>query len=93
MPVTLGNKFKGNLTLGMRGINVKDMQNALDSANDILGFYDGAIVADGVFGRKTHSALLNFQMEVNINPSGVYDYQTHRSLDLTLSNYIASGGF
>ena len=52
---------------GDRGSAVRDLQSRLAAA----GFNPGVI--DGIFGRRTQSALVAFQQAAGLDPSGIHD--------------------
>lgn len=68
---------------GSTGPGVKVLQRALKSC------YGRSIEVDGIFGLKTHNALVWAQYQESISPDGVYGEQTFKNLKFP--NYWASG--
>jgi peptidoglycan hydrolase-like protein with peptidoglycan-binding domain len=62
------------LSTGARGENVKSVQRRLSE----LGYYKNA--QDGIFGNNTKSAVVAFQKEYRLNPTGQVDGQTWQAL-------------
>ncbi|MBP7967242.1 peptidoglycan-binding protein [Candidatus Woesebacteria bacterium] len=62
--------YTRDLSRGTRGEDVRAVQQVLKSS----GFLSG--VADGIFGRMTEIAVLNFQSYNNINATGIVDAET-----------------
>ncbi|MEW6243982.1 MAG: L,D-transpeptidase family protein [Bacillota bacterium] len=80
-PVVIEGKYPGSsqwgtLRRGSRGPEVVALQQKLRQ----LGYYTGAI--DGIFGPLTESAVLRFQRDQGIHPTGVVDLQTRSALGL-----------
>lgn len=65
-----------NLTRGMRGADVMEMQNKLIEAGYALPKYG----ADGDFGQETEDALKKFQKDNGLNADGVYGEETRKIL-------------
>jgi hypothetical protein len=63
------------LSVGDRGQQVKKLQEALNAQGEDL-------VADGIFGPSTHSALVAFQAKRGLTPDGVVGPQTRAALGL-----------
>jgi peptidoglycan hydrolase-like protein with peptidoglycan-binding domain len=82
------------LAVGAKGENVRAVQERLSQ----LGFFNRAL--DGNFGEYTKAAVLEFQREYRLNPTGKVDRQTWQALgfdgsvatNLTASNryYVAA---
>lgn len=64
------------LAYGSEGEDVKILQMNLIA----LGYDLGAYGADGDFGPNTQSALISFQENARLNPTGVYDEATQKAL-------------
>jgi len=71
-----GSSQWGTLRRGSRGPEVVALQQKLRQ----LGYYMGKI--DGIFGPLTESAVLRFQRDHGIHPTGVVDLQTRSALGL-----------
>jgi peptidoglycan hydrolase-like protein with peptidoglycan-binding domain len=73
-------KLKRILHKGMRGPDVKEMQERI---NELMPYLDpvGAnqISEDGVFGQSTKDQVWIFQQFVGLEPTGAYDPKTHRA--------------
>ncbi len=65
-----------NLQLGSRGSAVVELQKALNN----YGSWCGA--ADGIFGAKTHTAVINFQKYKKLQVDGIVGPQTRKALGL-----------
>ena len=83
----LGNKgsnpsssFDRLLKYGTRGSDVKKLQSTLNS----LGYHAGS--ADGIFGRNTKKAVLNFQKDHSLSADGIVGPNTFASLEKKLGN-------
>ncbi len=66
------------IEFGARGDSARALQEGLKR----LGYLSGN--ADGVFGRRTQSALAEFQRANGLAPSGVFDQATAAALDRAL---------
>jgi peptidoglycan hydrolase-like protein with peptidoglycan-binding domain len=75
-----GATYTRNLSRGSRGEDVRAVQQALKSRGFLYGN------ADGVFGRMTEIAVLNFQSQNNMDATGIVDYVTFSSLGISNSN-------
>ena len=64
------------LSYGDTGEDVRIMQMNLIA----LGYDCGSYGADGDFGPATQAALIAFQENVRLNPTGVYDEETHKRI-------------
>ena len=64
-----------SLSIGDRGLEVKELQRALASK----GF---DILVDGVFGPITHGLVIDFQSRNGLAPNGVVDRSTREALNL-----------
>jgi hypothetical protein len=64
-----------NLSIGDRGIEVKELQRALSAK----GF---DILVNGVFGPITHSIVIDFQSRNGLVPNGIVDSETMAALSL-----------
>jgi len=62
------------LSTGARGENVRSVQRRLSE----LGYYKNA--QDGIFGNNTKNAVVAFQKEYRLNPTGRVDGQTWQAL-------------
>ena len=71
---------------GSKGANVTSLQNALNSLNFSCGN------ADGDFGNRTRSALVQFQMAAKLTPDGRYGPATKSKLAQALSGGMSSLG-
>lgn len=65
---------------GMKGTDVTTIQNALNK----LGFSVGT--ADGIYGSKTYTSVINFQKSKSINATGTVDTVTFNALNNALIN-------
>lgn len=63
------------LSIGDRGQQVKRLQEALNAQGEDL-------VADGIFGASTHTAVVAFQARRGLAPDGVVGTQTRKALSL-----------
>jgi 3D (Asp-Asp-Asp) domain-containing protein len=78
-----------NLSLGSRGTQVVQLQEALNTK----GYECGA--ADGIFGPKTNTAVIGFQRDAGLLIDGIVGPQTGRALGLTSwlgSNTVSRAG-
>lgn len=69
------------LRLGSRGTDVMEIQALLKK----IGYDPGPI--DGVFGRQTQQAVINFQRDNGLTPDGVIGPQTYKVLNPLLIGY------
>ena len=67
------------LGLGSRGSEVKKLQNMLNNFRKT----GDKLVADGIFGPKTQEALKEFQKEVGVKQTGVFDKATRDAVNGT----------
>ena len=74
------------LKKGSRGNQVKTLQKRLNE----LGFNCGAV--DGIFGSKTHNAVVKFQKAKGLTANGVVDSKTVAKLFETSGGSSSSGG-
>lgn len=74
--ITTTPALAANLMQGDKGDDVIALQQAL--ANK--GYYDGEI--NGLFGTQLEEALINFQKDNSLSPSGIADNQTLAALEL-----------
>lgn len=63
------------LSLGDRGQQVKRLQEALNAQGEQL-------IADGIFGASTHSAVVAFQARNGLTPDGIVGRRTRQALGL-----------
>ena len=68
---------RSTLSKGMRGEDVRDLQNALIDA----GYRVGNAGADGIFGNDTFRAVASFQEDHGIPVTGVADPATIKAID------------
>jgi len=68
---------RSTLSKGMRGDDVRDLQNMLQDA----GYSVGKAGADGVFGNDTFRAVASFQEDHNLQVTGIADPATIRKID------------
>ncbi len=69
-----------DLEVGDRGTEVRELQEKLA----LLDFAVGK--PDGVFGKNTRRAVIMFQFEHDLEPSGVVDFDTDRAIDDALTD-------
>jgi 3D (Asp-Asp-Asp) domain-containing protein len=69
-----------NLSIGSRGNAVVEVQQALNAK----GYWCGN--ADGIFGSKTHSAVITFQRDAGLGVDGIVGPQTQKALGLHSSS-------
>ena len=74
-PFTYG---RNKLQSGSRGSDVMEIQKRLEG----LGFYNGNI--DGVFGRGTEVAVMEFQKTNNLSPTGAVTTEVYDALGILL---------
>ena len=67
----------GLLQNGSRGHSVAHLQNLLNTKSA----YGPRLVADGVFGRRTHLAVVNFQRNNRLSANGIAGARTMAALD------------
>lgn len=78
------------LERGAEGEGVKKMQKRLLE----LGYSVGGSGADGIFGKDTLRAVVDFQEAVGLEPTGIYDQKTHEKiLSLLWQEAAAAGQF
>lgn len=79
---------ESNLSIGSRGQAVVQVQQGLNSK----GYWCGN--ADGIFGPKTYSAVINFQRDAGLGVDGIVGPQTKKALGLLSSSpaYTPSRG-
>jgi hypothetical protein len=74
---------------------INSIPRLFDNSNDVKilqqklldsGFDPGAI--DGIFGRNTKRALMNFQHSKDLNPDGIIGNKTLAALDFVIQNQI-----
>ena len=70
---------RSTLSKGMRGDDVRDLQNMLQDA----GYSVGKAGADGIFGSDTLRAVASFQEDHGIPVTGIADPATIRKIDET----------
>lgn len=75
------------IRLGMRGNDVTQLQQKLNS----LGFWSGNV--DGIFGIKTKNAVINFQKSKKITADGIVGKKTLNMLNQNLSSRGSLGRF
>jgi len=63
------------LRIGSRGPAVEELQRILTS----LGYNPGPI--DGIFGPRTRSAVIEFQMDNGLVPDGIVGPRTYEVID------------
>ena len=80
------NKFARSLHIGLKGEDVKKLQEQLVSG----GFLDKNTKVDGSFGPRTNKAIQAFQTSVNIPVTGVFDSATSTALVLKIKSTPAS---
>ena len=68
--ITATPALAANLMPGDKGDDVIALQQALSNK----GYYNGEI--DGLFGNQLEEALINFQNDNSLAPSGIADTQT-----------------
>ena len=68
---------RSTLSKGMRGDDVRDLQNMLQDT----GYGVGKAGADGIFGGDTFRAVASFQEDHNIPVTGIADPATIRKID------------
>ena len=74
--ITATPALAANLMPGDKGDDVIALQQALSNK----GYYNGEI--DGLFGNQLEEALINFQNDNSLAPSGIADNQTLAALEL-----------
>ena len=74
--ITATPALAANLMPGDKGDDVIALQQALSNK----GYYNGEI--DGLFGNRLEEALINFQNDNSLAPSGIADNQTLAALEL-----------
>lgn len=74
--ITATPALAANLMPGDKGDDVIALQQALSNK----GYYNGEI--DGLFGNQLEEALINFQNDNSLAPSGIADTQTLAALEL-----------
>lgn len=65
-------------------------QETIRSLQQALSDQGQKIQVDGIWGEKTHQALMEFQRENDLNPSGQLDAETFAALDLEEQQQTAS---
>ncbi len=65
----------------LRGDDVAELQRKLNT----LGFNAGRL--DGIFGNNTVTALREFQMNVGLNPDGIFGHRTFQNLNNVLPRH------
>ncbi|MDD4801994.1 MAG: peptidoglycan-binding protein [Syntrophomonas sp.] len=77
-PVIITGKVRKirNLRVGFRGEDVKDVQQLLLD----LGYYPYAI--DGLYGKTTRKAVINFQKDSRLTPDGIAGKKTCKALQI-----------
>ncbi len=75
------------LELGDTGDAVKEMQSALNQAGYNLS-------VDGIYGKKTKEAVIDFQNKHGLSPDGLYGQKTKDKLlaEISKSQWIQQGG-
>ena len=73
------------LKMGMRGADVRELQNALNA----LGYSVG--IADGIFGLATKAAILSLQQRYRVAADGIAGKETHNLIDALLAGGAGSG--
>ncbi len=63
------------LTIGSRGSKVRQMQEQLNAIADVY-YSIPNIAADGIFGERTREAVIAFQKQFDLPPSGIVDFPT-----------------
>lgn len=84
---SLGNLFSSSTFTvkpisGTRGLEVRDMQQALEA----LGFSVGPPGLDGIIGPYTRNAIQEFQKSIGMQPSGNPDNETIAALNKEISS-------
>jgi SpoIID/LytB domain protein len=74
-PVVTSLQVKANLKKGMKGTDVKNLQNALNSLSYNVG------VADGIFGAQTENAIKAFQKAFKLSVTGIVDIKTANKIN------------
>lgn len=69
------------LRLGSEGAQVEELQNILH----VLGFYKGKI--DGIYGKQTQNAVIEFQKNMGLIPDGIAGSKTYQALQPFLMGY------
>jgi|GEM_PF-335297 len=75
--------FTATLKLGMRGDEVKRLQEVLRK----LGFFPKAAPLSGVFGPVTEKAVKDFQKAAGLQPVGVVGPQTRKALNEVVARW------
>ena len=68
---------RSTLSKGMRGDDVRDLQNMLQDA----GYSVGKAGADGIFGNDTFRAVVSFQEDHGLAATGIADPETIKALN------------
>lgn len=74
--------FWGEMEKGAKGDDVKKLQERLQQ----LGYDIGETGVDGIFGSKTQAALVQFQKDSKIKPTGIFDEKTFDKLSTAISS-------
>lgn len=88
-PEDVTNLFETELSLGYRGQGASDLQYFLRFISTFNPTVEAPSI-DGVFGEETRDAVISFQKEYGLAPTGVVDLQTWEAIYSTYQGMLAT---